>query len=187
MPDNFCQPQRDTFNFEMTKTHMTNALFNVKVQGSGIATCPGDFPLIADNPKNGDILDFLFKLAPEKNDTMPPKPPSDIRLSSKTINSLSIVWQSPLLATDGDSAIEYALYLNDENIAKTSDTTYIFQNLEAATSYKIDVYSVDKSNIYSNSAVTGYFETSDVSGLIDSESPLAPKNLKLISTGNYKY
>ena len=73
-------------------------------------------------------------------DTTAPTVPQNIVISNETGESFKITWDA---STDNSSVTGYDIFLNGNNIASTSKTTYTVVNLTASTTYAIQVLAKD--------------------------------------------
>ena len=108
----------------------------------------------------GDLYMFDITDRDESHlDTTPPNPPQWLRSPFKTSSRIQLEWDPPGPAADGDTARFYRVYRDDALIAEPFDIKYLDTGLNEFTSYKYDVYSVDKAGIASLTAATDYFST----------------------------
>ena len=75
-------------------------------------------------------------------------------------NSIKLIWDSPLVAVDGDLPTKYRIFRDDTMIANNfSANEYIDTGLSSNTEYKYRIYSIDDVGIQSANALTGLYST----------------------------
>ena len=98
-------------------------------------------------------------LSGKEADIIPPNPPNNITCSSKTDHSITLLWEPPNPASDGDTASSYIVKRNDETVGTTTDIDYEDTGLQESTSYNYAVFSVDDAGNPSETAAIGTFST----------------------------
>jgi len=111
----------------------------------------------------GSTADLYFFDVGSRNDvpsdTVRPNEPMNLRNSSRTFNSIELEWDRPTQAEDGDYASFYRVFRDDIQIAETFETRFLDSGLEEATTYKYDVYAVDKAGNTSLAPASEFFTT----------------------------
>jgi len=125
-----------------------SALFTVQLGGSVLMMPPfsGDWALYIGEERINDI--------------MPPLQPDNLTSENPTIKSLSLRWDQPLPAEDGDLPVKYLVFRGGVKIATIAETYYTDADLHEDTEYEYTVYSVDDVGNQSLTAATGAFRTS---------------------------
>lgn len=109
---------------------------------------------------------------PGPSDDTPPTAPSDLRVTAKTYNSVSLSWSA---STDAGTGVEeYEVYRGSERIGATATTSYTATGLASSTSYTFKVRAVDGAGNASSFSNTVTVSTDD---LTDNEPPTAPTAL----------
>jgi hypothetical protein len=113
------------------------------------------------NNANGYILADAFKFVyhGKELDTTPPNAPENLRSESSTGNTLTIAWDAPLPAADGDEAVAYQVFRSNTFVGSPSATVFTDEGLSESTTYEYMVYSLDKAGNRSQTAATGFFAT----------------------------
>jgi hypothetical protein len=110
--------------------------------------------------RNGDI--FMFDVGDRyktKPDTIRPEPPTGLRNPIKTSDQLELVWDAPIQAPDGDTAVAYKIFRNDVFLGDCSDTYFRDVGLNEATTYQYNIYSVDHSGLSCLTPASALFST----------------------------
>lgn len=113
----------------------------------------------------GDIYMFSIEPRDEDNgggggstsDDTPPNPPTNLSYSSATSSSIQLQWDAPAPASDGDVAVYYHVYRDNQKIADVYDTQYKDANIQEGLAYFYEIYSVDDAGLVSESAASGTF------------------------------
>ncbi len=92
-------------------------------------------------------------------DDTPPLPPTNLVSTSQTESSISLAWDAPPAAEDGDLASAYGIFRDGTQVGQTSNTTFEDTGLGGGTCYNYEVYSVDDAGNASTSAASGTFCT----------------------------
>lgn len=116
------------------------------------------------NDANGYVISDAIKFVctkstPPPPPRMPPNPPRNFGLESRTENSITLSWQSPSPASDGNVASYYKIIRDDVSLGTTYETNYTDVGLESYTTYNYKIYSVDDIGQMSLTAATGSFNT----------------------------
>ncbi len=90
-------------------------------------------------------------------DTVPPLAPRELGVDNQTTQSLTLTWQAPAAAADGDVPVRYRVLRDGVELASTTETSYPDANLKEAREYLYEVYAVDDAGNTSTSAVNGRF------------------------------
>lgn len=142
-----------------------------------------------DNDANGYVICDAVKFVYSGNyvppdDNTPPNAPYNLTLVSKTDNSITMRWNAPSPASDGDLASYYKIYRNGNYEGVSYDTTYSSTGLEQLTIYNYDVYAVDDAGNMSTGSASGMFSTTgDTTGpAIDTLIVVSNNLLKLYFT-----
>lgn len=99
-------------------------------------------------------------------DSLPPNAPQNLTMQSHTMTSITLAWEAPAEAEDGDVAAGYHIYRNDEFVAETEDSRYTDQQLLPDTDYTYAVFALDDRRNQSLESVTATFRTK-----ADTEAP----------------
>jgi len=94
-------------------------------------------------------------------DLLPPNPPVNLVLESRTDATISLAWTAPEPASDGDVAVSYSIMRNGVAVGPTSEIRFSDSGLIKNTTYNYQVYSYDSRGNRSNSPATGDFTTTD--------------------------
>jgi|GEM_PF-894323 len=105
-----------------------------------------------------DAIKFEFK-GKSAPDNVPPNSPVSLRADGVTENSVSLRWDAPGTASDGDAAFLYQVYRDGQIINTTANTVFTDVDLLENTSYSYSVYSVDDAGNRSASATTRSIST----------------------------
>lgn len=92
-------------------------------------------------------------------DVLAPNPPRNLLSTQVTEHSITLAWQAPDVASDGDRANQYQIYRNGQLITAVTMTTFIDTNLKENTEYAYEVFSIDDRQNKSASAATGRYTT----------------------------
>ncbi len=84
-----------------------------------------------------------------KLDSIPPNAPISIVSPNQTMNSITLSWQSPPAAEDGDIAKYYLIIRQGTPLGTVTTTSYIDNGLEEATTYSYEVYAIDDAGLKS--------------------------------------
>jgi len=115
---------------------------------------------IMQNAKNLTIADAVkFVFRGERKDITPPNEPTQLRSDAQTEHSISLSWQLPLLATDGDMAVCYKVYRGGVLIGTPIVNSFTDNDLSENTSYSYSIWAVDASGNISTAASSGNFVT----------------------------
>ncbi|MBN2357010.1 Ig-like domain-containing protein, partial [candidate division KSB1 bacterium] len=109
-------------------------------------------------------------------DTIPPNPPVALSSPNQTMNSISLSWQAPVAASDGDIASHYLVVRQGIALATVQATSYIDTGLEESFTYKYKVFAIDDAGLKSPQPAA-----LDVSTTGDTQPPNATE-LNVIST-----
>ncbi|HBM80413.1 MAG TPA: hypothetical protein DD426_06190 [Clostridiaceae bacterium] len=142
-----------------------------------------DKPVVSDNTSLKQEDDKTKTEEPKANaDTKAPTAPGDITTTIKTENSIALSWEA---ATDDVGVKLYEIYLDDIKIGETDTTSYIFNDLEAGTTYKFSIIAKDAAGNSSEKAV--YSETTYASIQTQvSESATYTNNNNISTNANNK-
>jgi hypothetical protein len=111
----------------------------------------------ANNLVMADAVKYVFK--GERKDITPPNEPRQLRSDVQTEHSVTLSWQPPLLATDGDIAVCYKVYRGGVLIGTPIAASFTDNDLSENTSYSYSVWAVDASGNISTVAASGNFVT----------------------------
>ncbi len=98
-----------------------------------------------DRFNSGETEDYTVRFGPL--DTIPPTVPV-LRATLITAASAKLVWTH---SQDASGIIGYDVYMNDQKVLTTTDTTYNLTGLSAGTGYSILIKAIDSSNNQSQS------------------------------------
>ncbi len=96
---------------------------------------------------------------PPGEDTVAPNAPTNLTSSSQTSTSIQLNWSAPSAASDGDTAVSYAVHRNGTFLTQVVSTNYTNSGLTQNTSYSFEIYSIDDAGNSSTSAATGTYST----------------------------
>ncbi len=77
------------------------------------------------------------------DDTVPPNSPQNFGAINITERSLTLTWDPPSPASDGDVAVSYELRRDGQILGNITDTQFDDTNLESNTLYTYEIYSID--------------------------------------------
>ncbi|MBN1893814.1 hypothetical protein JW906_04940 [bacterium] len=130
----------------------------------------------ANDVTMADAVKYVFR--GERKDVIPPNEPRQIRSDVQTEHSISLSWQPPLLATDGDVAVCYKVYRGGVLIGTPIASSFTDHDLSENTSYSYSIWAVDASGNISTAASSGNFVTlADV-------SPPRLESIKVLGIGS---
>ncbi len=115
-------------------------------------------------PFSGDWVLYIGEAT--NRDTVPPQVPRELGIESATHQSMTLVWQPPVPASDGDEAARYRLLRDGVELAVLTETRYSDINLKEGTEYYYQVYAIDDAENSSAGAANGRFKS-----LADVEPP----------------
>jgi len=78
-----------------------------------------------------------------RSDDVAPNPPAGLQGSARTMHSLTLTWNAPAAASDGDGASSYVIFRDGVQLTTVTAATYTDQGLEESSSYRYAVYSLD--------------------------------------------
>jgi hypothetical protein len=100
-------------------------------------------------------------------DTIPPNAPGNLTQTNQTMNTISMTWDEPLPAEDGDTASEYRIYRDGQAIGKVAQNQFTDYGLQADKSYTYEVFAIDDRRNESLTGVSATFNT-----IADTEAPV---------------
>jgi len=115
-------------------------------------------------PFSGDWVLYIGEAT--NRDTVPPQVPRELGIESTTHQSLTLVWQPPVPASDGDQAARYRILRDGVELAVQSETRFSDANLKEGTEYFYEIYAIDDADNSSAGAANGRFKS-----LADVEPP----------------
>ena len=121
--------------------------FNVQLGG----------PLTLTPPFSGDWA--LFVGHEVVLDSIPPLAPDNLVMESNTPFTISMSWNEPRQAPDGDFATAYLVYRDGVRVGASRTNTYTDVLLDADTQYRYQVYALDDVGNQSLSAAEATFST----------------------------
>jgi|GEM_PF-6931363 len=92
------------------------------------------------------------------DDQVPPNSPQSFGAINITERSLTLTWEAPTPAPDGDTAVAYELIRDGQTLKNISDTQFEDNNLQSNTSYSYTLCSIDDAG-NKCSGVTKTFQT----------------------------
>ena len=117
------------------------------------------------NNANGIVVADAFKFVYDESggdvDNIPPNPPKNLRSESETENTITLAWERPNQASDGDYASSYQIMRSGTVLGYTFYQTYTDTGLVENTTYTYSIYALDDYGNLSTSPVTGQFTTSN--------------------------
>jgi hypothetical protein len=131
---------------------------------------------------SGDL--YMFDLGNRDGhpvDTTLPNPPQNLQNASSSYNSIHLEWDPPLQAEDGDYASFYRIVRDGQHITDVIETQYLDTDLQEATTYQYQVYSIDKVGQISLGAAAGSFTTQsdDIPPTLESVQVINRSSLKI--------
>ncbi len=111
-----------------------------------------------------DAIKFVCKASepyvpPANDDNIPPNTPRNFGMESNTETSITLKWDPPLAASDGDVALYYKLSRDGQDLGILFGTSYSDGDLEYKTSYNYELYSFDDGGNPCNTPASGTFST----------------------------
>ena len=100
------------------------------------------------------------------SDETPPNAPRSLTSPEQTESSISLVWQEPLPASDGETASFYSIERNGIRISNVQTLFFEDTGLQSNTSYNYSIYALDAVKNSSASAASATFRTK-----MDSDPP----------------
>ncbi|MBN2104220.1 hypothetical protein JW835_09295 [bacterium] len=110
----------------------------------------------------------------EAPDTTPPNSPVQLNLMESTASSLSLSWQAPPPAPDGDVADCYCIHRDGSLLTSVTETQFTDVDLDAETSYFYEIYALDECENACLTPASGTYSTSDGDGI----PPNVPTDLR---------
>ncbi|MDW7679001.1 MAG: putative glycoside hydrolase [bacterium] len=114
------------------------------------------------NNANGVVIADAVKFVFDENaevDATPPNTPRNLRSDSQTESSISLAWDPPQQAPDGDYASSYKVNRGDIVVGYTFSTFYTDVGLSENSLYNYTVYALDDFGNMSINGATGSFST----------------------------
>ncbi len=108
-------------------------------------------------PFSGDWVLHIGEGIPQ--DAVLPNAPSQLTMNSHTMSSITLSWIAPSPASDGDTAVKYAIHRDGTLVGHSSTTQFTDVGLASATEYSYEVYAIDDARNQSTSAAAGSFST----------------------------
>jgi hypothetical protein len=105
-----------------------------------------------------DAFKFVY-LGDDIDDTVSPKPPENLQMSGNSEHTITLTWNAPGAASDGDSAAAYQIFRNGNLVGRPIETTFTDQGLSASTNYTYEVYSIDNIGNRSSTNIQSVFTT----------------------------
>lgn len=101
----------------------------------------------------------LVELGIGVQDTIPPNMPQNLRQVLTTENLIRLAWDLPLPAQDGDQARSFKIIRDGVEVGQQSELIFTDSMLTELTSFRYQVYAIDKSNNTSLTPAHGTFST----------------------------
>lgn len=125
---------------------------------------------------------YMFHFAPREGgsvDNVPPNSPVKLSSPEQTMTSITLAWQAPPAASDGDIASGYRIYRDEQFLQSVFNNTFADNGLLEGHSYSYKIFSVDKSGNISLDAATGTFRTlaDNVAPQLTLVQPTSPNRL----------
>ncbi|MBD3384875.1 DUF4038 domain-containing protein [candidate division KSB1 bacterium] len=76
-------------------------------------------------------------------DSLPPNSPRNLSMTGNTMTSISMSWEAPLPAEDGDTAASYLLFRDNQLLAEITETQFTDEQLKSDQSYTYTLFAVD--------------------------------------------
>ncbi len=92
-------------------------------------------------------------------DSVPPNSPTSLNATTITDHSISLAWNPPAAASDGDTASSYLIRRDGVQIDTATSASYTDLGLTALTSYSYEVFAVDDIGNVSATGASGGFTT----------------------------
>ncbi len=112
----------------------------------------------ADGQVMADAFKFVYK-GDDPDDTVPPNPPENLQMTDHSEHTITLTWDAPGAASDGDGAAAYQVFRNGHLVGRPFDTTFIDEGLYENTNYTYEVYSIDNVGNRSSSNIQDVFKT----------------------------
>jgi hypothetical protein len=133
---------------------------------------PDPFGYTVPDERSGGGPGLLIKAlwdAYRHADLLPPNPPTHITITQTTDHRISLTWQAPDSAEDGDRANHYIIKRDNGEVGISSTTFFTDARLAAGTTYHYAVYAVDDTGNVSRTAAetTGTTSADNTGPLLD--------------------
>lgn len=104
------------------------------------------------NKADGIVIADAFKFVWKGSETDQTKPnaPRDLKNIQRTEKSITLSWQPPLQASDGDVATAYQVFRNGLLISTPIANEYHDTGLQESTAYEYSVYTIDNAGLRSD-------------------------------------
>lgn len=114
----------------------------------------GDRVVFTSNLNGDNIWCDQFMITLEEPDTIPPYEPENIALDSIGSNQITLSWDAPTPAEDGDVPRNYKVYRDSLFLGYTYDLFYMDTTIVADEEYTYHVFSLDESAVASVNSAT---------------------------------
>lgn len=114
----------------------------------------------------GESSDWGYVSARTK-DLTPPTPPTNLRVAEVTMYKIVLNWEA---ATDNIAVEKYAVYVNGKRYSRPKYTTVSITGLDPATTYHIEVKTLDTSDNESEGATLDITTLSTTTGLSETKT-----------------
>ena len=115
-----------------------------------------------------------------------PYPPENLRVTSVSGSSITVVWEPPSKSGDYPFA-KYEVFRGNSSVASTTNTTYTLSRLDPCKEYTIHVKSVDTRDNYSLPATVNAQTSAEGNKILDSPVILStyPQKRLVVEAENY--
>ena len=124
------------------------------------------------NINHCSALYFNWTEMDEASDTVPPNSPIQLNLQERTASSISLSWQAPEPASDGDIADCYCVHRDGSLLTSVTETEFTDTGLDGETSYFYEIYALDECQNACTTPASGTYST------LDGIPPNAPSQLR---------
>ncbi len=135
----------------------------------------GDRIIFTSNLNGSNTWCDLFMITLEEPDTIPPLKPINLSLITNTYLQITLEWDKPNAAIDGDLPRNYKVYRDSTLVGYTRELTFTDTTVVENASYIYKVFSIDESAVLSDDCASIVVETG-----ADTDPP---KVIKVVSLG----
>jgi len=114
------------------------------------------------NEANGQVMADAFKFVykgEDADDTVSPNPPENLQMVDNSEHTITLTWNAPGAASDGDSAAAYQVFRNGHLVGRPFINTFTDEDLYENTNYTYEVYSIDNVGNRSSTNIQAVFKT----------------------------
>lgn len=128
---------------------------------------------LIDEELESEEITTLIITTPPPADTQAPEQPFGLIAKSILDNQVDLIWNKSI---DNVAVIGYNMYIDSTQVASVADTTYLVDNLSAATAYDFQVAAFDAAGNESDYSVPLQITTSNAP---DTQAPSIPQNITI--------